>query len=98
MNRLSEYKPLERVVLPDLGPVSTLGLTLIVGPNSTGKSQLLQDLYQRLSGQPRKLVVATEIAIAKPDYPSLLKSLESEGYLETVVDDTGATQLRPLTT
>ena len=34
MDELSEYKPLARVVLPDVTDIPCYGLTLIVGPNT----------------------------------------------------------------
>jgi DNA repair exonuclease SbcCD ATPase subunit len=40
MKRLSDFKPLGLVELPDIAIVSGLGLTLIVGPNSAGKTRL----------------------------------------------------------
>ena len=54
-----DFKPLESFELPGIGSVQCDGLTVIVGPNSSGKSQLLQDIYLRLCGEPRALVVAT---------------------------------------
>lgn len=97
MKQLSDFKPLRRVVLPGLGDLTCSGLTVLVGPNSSGKSQLLQDIYRRLAGEPRRLVVAQEIEIEKPPYEPFMKCLEDEGYFTTVVDDAGNKQLRPQT-
>lgn len=44
MKRLSDFKPLKLVKLPDIGTIPGSGLTLIVGPNSAGKTRLLNDL------------------------------------------------------
>lgn len=99
MEHLSDFKPLERVALPEIGDLRCSGLILVVGPNSSGKSQFLQDLYLRLCGQPRALVVSTDIRIRKPEnYESFIQCLESEGYFETIVDDSGNQQWIPRTT
>lgn len=98
MERLSDFKPLDRVSLPDIGDLQCSGLILVVGPNSSGKSQLLQDLYLRLSGEPRALVVATDIQVNKPqEYEPFALWLEAEGYFETFTDESGASQWRPRT-
>jgi hypothetical protein len=97
MRNLSDFKPLRRVVLPELGDLACSGLVILVGPNSSGKSQLLQDIYKRLSGEPRQLVVATEIQIEKPPLEPFLRCLEDEGYFSTVEDESGNKHFRPLT-
>jgi hypothetical protein len=63
------------------------GLTLVVGPNSSDKTQFLNDLYLRLCGEPRKLVVAAEIEINKPECEALMQSLEREGYINAYTAD-----------
>ena len=73
MEKLSDFKPLGKVLLPGLGELNTAGLIVIVGPNSSGKSQFLQDIYRRLAGEPRKLVVAQEIHIEKPQYDPFIE-------------------------
>ena len=94
-----EFNPLERVTLPDMGDLKCSGLVLVVGPNSSGKSQFLQDMYLRLCGEPRALVVAELINIGKPpDYNAFMKLLETDGYFETIIDDNGNSQWKPLTT
>ena len=97
MQKLSDFKPLKRLVLPDLGTLDCSGLVLIVGPNSSGKSQLLQDVYRRLCGEPRKLVVASDVRVEKPPFEPFLKCLEDEGYVFTVEDGSGNKVLRPRT-
>ena len=52
----------------------------------------------RLSGEPRNLVVATDVRVRKPEYVPFVEWLESEGYFETIVDDNGNKQWRPLRT
>jgi hypothetical protein len=98
MEHLSDFKPLESVTLPDIGDLRCSGLILIVGPNSSGKSQLLQDLYLRLCGEPRSLVVATDVRVSKPEYEPFIHCLESEGYFTTLEDESGTSQLKPLKT
>lgn len=98
MASMKNFKPLELLSLPGLGELQCSGLILVVGPNSSGKSQLLQDIYQRICGEPRSLVVATNVRVHKPEYHPFIEYLEQEGYFETVVDDNGNTQWRPLKT
>ena len=99
MSRLSDFKPLARVTLPDIGDIACSGLTVIVGPNSSGKSQLLLDIYHRLCGERRSLVVAMDVQITKPpDYTAFIECLESEGFVERFVDDNNVQHLRPRTT
>lgn len=97
MQRLSDFKPLKRVLLPGLGDLATSGLVVVVGPNSSGKSQLLQDVYRRLVGEPRQLVVASDVRIEKPLLDPFLQCLEAEGYFTTTEDDSGNKQFRPQT-
>jgi hypothetical protein len=93
MKRLSDFKPLGLVELPDIGTVSCLGLTLIVGPNSAGKTRLLNDLNSRLCGDPRSTVVARRIELNKPEYQPLIDCLRDEGYIRTPSDANGRLQL-----
>jgi putative AbiEii toxin of type IV toxin-antitoxin system/OLD-like protein len=95
--RLADFKPLKRLEVPDLGDVDCAGLVVLVGPNSSGKSQLLQDVYNRLAGMPRQLVVAKRVEVSKPPLASFLRVLEDEGYFETIEDDGGNKHLRPRT-
>lgn len=95
MKKLSDFKPLRRVSLPGIGDLNCAGLVLIVGPNSAGKSQFLKDIFHRLSGEARTLVVADEIEISKPDYEPFIRCLENEGYFETKQDANGQPQWRP---
>lgn len=97
MRKLSDFKPLKQVVLPGLGDLTCSGLVLIVGPNSSGKSQFLQDLYHRMAGEPRQLVVASDIQIEKPPIDPFLQCLEDEGYFSPFFDDAGNKHLRPQT-
>lgn len=97
MEKLSDFKPLGRLALPDVGELHCSGLVVLVGPNSSGKSQLLQDIYRRLVGEPRQLVVATGVRVDKPPLEPFLKCLEAEGYFTTQTDDGGTSHLQPQT-
>lgn len=58
--------PFEEVSLPGGGAISTKGLALLVGPNPSGKTQLLKDIDHALRGGPiRQAVVAAGIKIAQ---------------------------------
>src|SRR5215471_14770038 len=94
MDRLSDFKPLQQVRLPGIGDIKCSGLTLIVGPNSSGKTQFLRDLQLRLAGEPRTLVVATEIRMIKPEFEPLMRCLQSEGYIEIQSDPNGTPNQR----
>jgi len=99
MERLSDFKPLARVELPELGDLDCSGLVLVVGPNSSGKTQLLRDLYRRLRGDKGELVVARDIALKKiTALEPFLACLEQEGYIEQFKDDGNNQQIRSKTT
>jgi hypothetical protein len=95
---IADLRPIERISLPTIGELSIQGLTVIVGPNSSGKSQLLRDIYLTISGQPRKLVVAEEVKMLPLDYVPFIGTLYRHGYLEDFEDESGKVFLRPRTT
>jgi|RhiMethySRZTD1v2_1073278.scaffolds.fasta_scaffold55092_3 hypothetical protein len=97
MKSLTDIKPISALSLPDIGEIQCAGLTVIVGPNSSGKTQLLQDIYHRLTGRARRLVVASAIGLAKPD-KSIFDILESEGFIKRYFDDNDNPHWLPLTT
>lgn len=83
---------------PIVGSIDCNGLIVVVGPNSSGKSQLLQDIYQRICGEPRALVVATNVLVRKPDeYDNFVEKLVSDGYFDVKEDENGQTQWVPKT-
>lgn len=98
MERLTDFKPIGKIVLPDLGGLACSGLTVVVGPNSSGKSQLLRDIRDRISGEPRELVVAETLDLAELDYKTFLKCLKNEGYIFSTWDDNDQEQYIPMTT
>ena len=71
MDKLTDFKPIKELALPGLGTLQCAGLIVIVGPNSSGKSQLLQDIKEKISGEPRELVVAEKLEIEVPDHNDL---------------------------
>lgn len=96
--RLTDFKPIAKLELPNLPALDCSGLTVIVGPNSSGKSQLLRDIKERISGEPRTLVVATELEVATPDHQAFLRCLKAEGHIYSLWDDNDQEQYIPTTT
>ncbi len=97
MEKLSDFKPLKRVVLPGMGELSCSGLTVIVGPNSSGKTQLLRDIKGKVVGEARDLVVATELEVEVPELEPFIKCLKAEGYISSIFDDNDQEQYVPST-
>lgn len=95
---IAELRPIEHISLPSIGELSIQGLTVLVGPNSSGKSQLLRDIYMRISGEPRKLVVAETLTVRRFDYVPFIGTLKAHGYVEEFEDEKGVSHLRPRTT
>ncbi len=98
MEKLTDFKPIKRLELPGLGEIFCTGLTVIVGPNSSGKSQLLRDIKERISGEPRELVVASDLEIETPELDPFLRCLKQEGYMYSMWDDNDQEQYIPMTT
>jgi len=70
--------PIASVDLPGIPDLELRGLIVVVGPNSSGKSQFLHDLNEVVVGRPRQLVVASGIQFREP--PSF------EEYLAHLID------------
>jgi AAA15 family ATPase/GTPase len=88
MQKLIDYKPLKKLSISGVENIECSGLIVIVGPNSSGKSQLLQDIYQKLCGVPREPIVAEKIEIDKPsDLNAFLKCLEKDGYINIKIEN-----------
>ncbi len=98
MKHLVDFKPLERLELPDIGLLDSAGLTLVIGPNSSGKTMFLRDIEQRLAGEPHALVVARAVDIGKPKYDELIECLKREGYISEIRQPNGNVVLRSQTT
>lgn len=98
MDKLTDFKPIESLRLPALGELPCSGLIMVVGPNSSGKSQLLRDISEKISGEPRDPVVAESIELAGIDFATLIGCLKAEGYISSVWDDNDQEQYMPMTT
>ncbi len=66
MTQLAVFNPLKSIAVPNAGNMVPRGLIVVIGPNSSGKTQMLKDLQARLLGQSRKLVVCDEIDLERP--------------------------------
>jgi len=97
MDRLSDFRPLNLLELPRLGALASEGLVVIVGPNSSGKTQLLRDIKERISGEPRALVVASTIEVNKPDHQAFIRCLKDEGFIYSTWDENDHEQYIPMT-
>jgi predicted ATP-dependent endonuclease of OLD family len=97
MEKLTDFKPLKRVVLPGIGELYCAGLTVFVGPNSSGKTQLLRDIKGKVAGEARNLVVATELEVDVPELNPFIKCLKAEGYISSFFDDNDQEQYVPRT-
>ena len=68
--------PINAIELPGVPRLDLKGLIVIVGPNSSGKTQLLRDINDVVCGRHRELVVASGVSFSAPpppdDYLSLL--------------------------
>jgi hypothetical protein len=95
---LKEFSPLERLQLHGIGAIDCTGLILVVGPNSSGKSQLLRDIHERTAGSLRELVVASEVAVRRLPYEPLVAALSEAGFLQNIEDEGGTKHVRPTTT
>ena len=96
---LSEHNPLASLTIPGLGEIKPDGLVLVVGPNSSGKTQLLQDIHLRLLGESRPFVVCQNVQLRKPaQFRDFLATLLEEGYLRERVEANGDKVLQTRTT
>jgi len=87
---LNSINPIESIELPGIGTLPNKGLAVIVGPNSAGKTQLLNDISHTLTGKERQLVVAVNITLKRQSTAvQFLDVLESEGYLKKGKDANG---------
>ena len=63
-NPIFETSPVSGVILPGIpGGLSLKGLIVVVGPNSSGKTNLLRDIHAAASRIVRDFVVAREISL-----------------------------------
>jgi hypothetical protein len=86
------------VRLPDVGFLAPQGLTVIVGPNSSGKTLLLKEIRDRLIGEPRPLIVACDVLVKKPSHVKrFVDNLVEAGFADIQVDDQGNPVFAPNT-
>lgn len=88
LNPLFETSPVSSVILPGIpGGISLKGLIVVVGPNSSGKTNLLRDIHAAASGSSRNLVVAQEIQLrSSAPFNDYLEFLQQTGDLERLPD------------
>jgi predicted ATPase len=76
--------PIRSVELPGI-TVGLKGLIVLVGPNSSGKTNLLRDIYAAASGLERQLVVANQIQFRSvPPVDEYLDFFKSSGDIEQI--------------
>jgi energy-coupling factor transporter ATP-binding protein EcfA2 len=79
----SQYNPLESLTLPGIERFEPRGLILVVGPNGSGKTNLLREINHALLGMAEPTFVTQAIRLQKPAVlDSFMRSLEDEGFLE----------------
>lgn len=82
MTPLTLPNPLKSIAVPNIGTIQPSGLTVVIGPNSAGKTQMLKGLQAKLLGQSRKLVVCEKIDLERPAaLTPLIESLCSIGHI-----------------
>jgi hypothetical protein len=79
--------PIRAVDLPGVPDLELQGLIVVVGPNSSGKTQFLQDLDAAICGKPRQFVVMSAVAYRPP--PPL------DEYLEFLIERGSIYQSEP---
>ncbi len=96
MPQLLDFNPLKSIAVPNVGRVEPKGLTLVIGPNSAGKTQLLRDIQGRMLGDARKLVVCDDIQISRPaSLDDLLQVLFTENHIRRRVDSENTVFFEP---
>ncbi len=95
-NSYFEQSPISDILISGLRlPLS--GLIVIVGPNSSGKTNLLRELHAAISGTDRALVVAEEIRFRSvPGFDDYLAHLLQAGDIESVHQPGGTPQYRKM--
>lgn len=93
-NSYFEQSPISEIQISGL-KLQLSGLIVIVGPNSSGKTNLLRDLHAAISGTDRALVVAEEIRFRSvPGFDDYLAHLLQADDIEPVHQPGGAQQYR----
>ena len=58
--------PIRSLTLPGVESLELSGLIVVIGPNSSGKTQFLQDVNDVVCGRNRQFVVASEVSFRTP--------------------------------
>jgi len=75
--------PIRCVDLPGIPDIELKGLIVLVGPNSSGKTQLLHDLNEVICGRRRELVVASALSLMPPvSFDDYLEFLLKQGTIQ----------------
>jgi energy-coupling factor transporter ATP-binding protein EcfA2 len=95
-NSYFEQSPISDIQISELKlPLS--GLIVLVGANSSGKTNLLRELHAAISGAERPLIVAKEIRFRPaPGFNDYLVHLQQTGDMESVPIPGGAPQYRKI--
>lgn len=88
-NDIFNYNPIESITLNGIENLTLQGLTIVVGPSSSGKTQLLHDLEMVMQGQERDLVICKKIRFRKiENIDQFISLLIKKDYLyERIVND-----------
>jgi hypothetical protein len=90
MASLVDYNPLKSISIPNIGRMSPRGLVVVIGPNSSGKTQMLKDIQSRVLGKSRKLVVCDDVEIQRVhELDPLIELLCEEGHIRRRTDANG---------
>lgn len=85
MSTLSDYNPIKRIKLPGVSLEDPTGIVVVVGPNSSGKTLLLQDVENYLLTGEAKWVVCNSMAFLPPkDFQAFIDDLRGKRYLRDV--------------
>lgn len=89
------YHPLKRISVPKAGSIASRGLVVVIGPNSSGKTQILKDIYRKVCGMGQRLVVCDDIELEKPPpFKQFLEWQVAEGKIKREYDAERKVHLR----
>jgi ABC-type phosphate/phosphonate transport system ATPase subunit len=81
------FNPLKSFALKNVGHVQPSGLIVVVGPNSSGKTQMLKDIQARVLGQARKPFACEYIELNNNEnFDDLFDYLLESGYIKEKFD------------
>ena len=96
-NPIFDTSPVSSVRLPGMPEGLQLkGLIVVVGPNSSGKTNLLRDIHAAASGLQRDFVVAAEIGLRKaaPGVEDYISYYRETGDIELFTPQTNTYRIR----